>query len=725
MVSRNKGSSSRKSPDSEPVRKQSSGGGGSPSRESQQRRHHAAFLGGLAVFTCVSAVYIQTLHPTVPGGDSGELITAVYELGVAHPPGYPLFILLAKCMTRLFPFGSAAYRVNLFSSLLGAAAASFLFYTVFRLSGSYAGGILAAGVFAFSRLTWQWSIAAEVFSLNNFFVGLLMALTVCFENASTAQDRSKISKIGALCCGLSLCNQHTVILYIVCIVPWVLAQLFKTKEISLTYLLWLSLCFFAGFLPYLYLPISSYLNRARWTWGDQTTLDGFLTHFLRKEYGTFSLAKSKTSSNMTQMLIVQVQHMKTELSFAAQILALLALLCCCCRDAIKSSALWLFTVMLAMYSFFFAWRANLDITKPLFLGVVERFWMQSNFVVSVLAGLGLASVTSLFEKMTGKASTCHRLAWLFTVAIVAHQIHSNHRTCDQSNNYVVDKFARNLFLSMPQHAIILIRGDLPGNSLRYLQYCEGLRPDLLLVDQEMMTYDWFLPKMAKHLPGVHFPGNRWNPVEGHYLDGTITFNLHHFLRVNQHKAIFVCIGLHEGDSTWKQNYSLWPWGCCDKLVPLSTVFEPEKWIKLTTHLYNWTEKYGSFDPVSWEAVANEEMWQARMKTAFFIFQLAENPNIASDLRTQLYTHAYKLYQELVSTRGKYPTNWHKNYAIACERMLRFHLAGVDPKFLLSETIEHFSLYVKKAEDDPQKDAISHTIEHLNQELQRMKTLEKA
>lgn len=51
----------------------------------------------------------------------------------------------------------------------------------------------------------------------------------------------------------------------------------------------LGVCFLAGFLPYIYLPISSYLNTARWSWGDQTTLPGLLTHLLRAEYGTFSL----------------------------------------------------------------------------------------------------------------------------------------------------------------------------------------------------------------------------------------------------------------------------------------------------------------------------------------------------------------------------------------------------------------------------------------------------
>lgn len=42
---------------------------------------------------------------------------------------------------------------------------------------------------------------------------------------------------------------------------------------------------------------------------------------------------------------------------------------------------------------------------------------------------------------------------------------------------------------MPRDAIILLRGDLPGNSLRYMHYCEGLRPDISLVDQEVSMWE--------------------------------------------------------------------------------------------------------------------------------------------------------------------------------------------------------------------------------------------
>nr|XP_014999257.1 transmembrane protein 260 isoform X2 [Macaca mulatta] len=644
-------------------------------------RRSGGIRGGIAVFAAVAAVFTLTLPPSVPGGDSGELITAAHELGVAHPPGYPLFTLVAKLAITLFPFGSIAYRVNLLCGLFGAVAASLLFFTVFRLSGSSAGGILAAGVFSFSRLTWQWSIAAEVFSLNNLFVGLLMALTVHFEEAATAKERS--------------------------------------KELSLGSLLKLSLYFSAGLLPYIHLPISSYLNHARWTWGDQTTLQGFLTHFLREEYGTFSLAKSEIGSSMSEILLSQVTNMRTELSFNIQALAVCANICLARKDRQNPSLVWLFTGMFCIYSLFFAWRANLDISKPLFMGVVERFWMQSNAVVAVLAGIGLAAVVSETNRVLN-SNGLQCLEWLSATLFVVYQIYSNYSICDQRTNYVIDKFAKNLLTSMPHDAIILLRGDLPGNSLRYMHYCEGLRPDISLVDQEMMTYEWYLPKMAKHLPGVNFPGNRWNPVEGILPSGMVTFNLYHFLEVNKQKETFVCIGIHEGDPTWKKNYSLWPWGSCDKLVPLEIVFNPEEWIKLTKNIYNWTEEYGRFDPSSWESVANEEMWQARMKTPFFIFNLAETAHMPSKVKAQLYAHAYDLYKEIVSLQKEHPVNWHKNYAIACERMLRLQARDADPEVLLSETIRHFHLYSQKARNDPQQADILGALKHLRKELQSLR-----
>ena len=52
-------------------------------------------LASTAAFAAVAAVYLLTLYPSVPGGDSGELLAEACQFGVAHPPGYPTFILLS------------------------------------------------------------------------------------------------------------------------------------------------------------------------------------------------------------------------------------------------------------------------------------------------------------------------------------------------------------------------------------------------------------------------------------------------------------------------------------------------------------------------------------------------------------------------------------------------------------------------------------------------------
>ena len=70
---------------------------------------------GLAIGTGLLALflYLVTLAPSVTGEDSGELIGAAYSLGVPHPPGYPVWTLLAHAFTWI-PVGSIGWRVNFF-----------------------------------------------------------------------------------------------------------------------------------------------------------------------------------------------------------------------------------------------------------------------------------------------------------------------------------------------------------------------------------------------------------------------------------------------------------------------------------------------------------------------------------------------------------------------------------------------------------------------------------
>lgn len=665
-----------------------------------------------AMVAGVAALYVPCVQRTVPGGDSGELITTACELGVAHPPGYPIFTLLAWLAVHLLPSLSPAHSVNLMSSLLGSVASGTLCITVCRLEGLVPGAVLAGGMFAVSRLTWQWSMVAEVFTLNNVFVGLLFFLTASFHCAENDTQRSRIAHLGAFCCALGLCNQHTLVLYVLVIIPWVLHRLYSEKELSWRGVVSLGGCFVAGFLPYIYMPISSYLNTARWSWGDQTTLSGLLTHLLRTEYGTFSLAKTASSVNMTIMLQAQWDHCLADLSLPVLVLAGNGLLLSitdrkCCTVSL------LLTVMLLAYSLFFAWRANLDINKPLLHGVVERFWLQSDAAVCVLAGLGLSRTCSILERRLGSGAVWRITGWVLTMTLLAHTVHNNHKECDQSRNNVVERFGMELLISVPKNSIILTRGDLPGNSLRYLHYCKEVRPDVRLVDQEMMTYTWYIAKLGHHLQGVYFPGRWWDPL---HPEEKNTFNLDQFLFHNTQRDVVACIGLPDEDQSWMHSFSRWPLGVCDYMVPVQRKFPPEEWAHRTHNIYNWSEPHDSFSPSSWERVANEEMWQARMKTAFFLFDLAET---IGEGKARLFELSYTLYKDIVETYSEYPPNWDKNLALACERLLRLGHQGYSPHSLLTCSVRHFRLYLQKEPTDPQAPAIRSAITHMLKEKDRL------
>ncbi len=239
------------------------------------------------------AIYVRTLAPTVAGGDSGELITVAYTLGVAHPPGYPLYTMLAKLFT-LIPIGTIAWRVNLFSAACGAGAATILFLAAARWSGSLWAALAAASLFAFSPRVWPHAVTAEVFALNNLFIAGLVYLTVRFRRAATEAGHSneRMRLMGLVACllffwiGLGLTNHHTLIFYAIPAALLILTSspAMRTPRQIATF----ALCSLVGLLPYAYIPIAS-RRVPLMSWGDQTTLSGFLDHLLRREYGTFRL----------------------------------------------------------------------------------------------------------------------------------------------------------------------------------------------------------------------------------------------------------------------------------------------------------------------------------------------------------------------------------------------------------------------------------------------------
>uniref|UniRef100_A0A8C1BCL1 Transmembrane protein 260 n=2 Tax=Cyprinus carpio TaxID=7962 RepID=A0A8C1BCL1_CYPCA len=319
-------------------------------------------------------------------------------------------------MLSLLPLSSPAHSVNVLCAVFGAGASGALCFTVCRVVGPGPGAVLAGGVFEVSKLVWQWSVVAEVFSLNNLFVGILFSLSACFHCAESVHHKKKFALWGALFCGLSLCNQHTLVLYVVIIIPWALLHLNTHNGLSLFGLVSLGMCFLAGFVPYIYLPISSYLNRARWSWGDQTSLHGLLTHLLRAEYGTFSLVPTD-SLVFSSITVLSAEASVNVNTVCVTLIFFLS-------NILRCVFVWLIVTMVSIYSVFFAWRANLNIENPLLLGV-ECFWLQADAGVCVLAGLGLIWAVCWLNGRLGWGTLWNTGAWILTAGLITHRISLN------------------------------------------------------------------------------------------------------------------------------------------------------------------------------------------------------------------------------------------------------------------------------------------------------------
>ena len=181
-------------------------------------------------FLAAFIVYLLTLTPELCTGDSGELTTAMYSLGAAHPPGYPLYTMLGKIFTYI-PIGSVAYRVNLLSAFFGALTICFLFLLIFRLLHRGQEEIFAmrdrfialAGslIFAFSLTIWEQGIKAEMYSLNAVFAPLLLLSALVWQESVFSSLRAgrpsfadKYILLLAILIGLAFTNHLLLLGYI-------------------------------------------------------------------------------------------------------------------------------------------------------------------------------------------------------------------------------------------------------------------------------------------------------------------------------------------------------------------------------------------------------------------------------------------------------------------------------------------------------------------------------
>lgn len=565
--------------------------------------------GALALAALV--VYILTLFPTVSGGDSGELITAAYTLGIAHPPGYPLFTMLGKIFS-LLPFGTVAWRIGLMSAVFDSAAVGLLFAAITRWTKDPWAGLTGAGLLAFSPLIWTYATAAEVFAMNNFFLGALFYLLVRHHESPSIRK----VYLCALILGLGLSNHHTFVLFAF---PALVVSIWTQRRefLSPAPILRLAGFLLLGLSPYLYLPLAA-SRRPVARWGDPRTLSGFLRHVTRKDYGTLNL------SNPLEMKLQGVKHfgdgiiqylagLPRQTLYVGLALALFGVFRGM-RTKAQRRILWGLVAVFCLYHFIFELKGNIPLDTDVRLAVFSRFWQEPNFLIYIWCGLGFSCLREILPAMGRRA-----LPGL-AVLLVILQIAVGFNAQDQSGNWTFLRFGAALLQSHPKGAVYLVRGDLPNHLVSYVKYCEGIRPDVMVVNRPLMTYDWMKDVIEASSPGLVVP------------DGALTltngpgYTIKSFLDNNLDRFPIFASSFSEGVDdvdSWRDSYSLVPEGFTNRFVrkgeeggyahsSLDALLEMKR-------LFN-PDDFQAYAHGAWESLALEDYWSKVLYTASVALQ---------------------------------------------------------------------------------------------------------
>ena len=430
----------------------------------------AVLLGALAF-----ALYARTLAPTVLAGDGGEFQFVPYLMGVAHPTGYPLYILLGWVWSHLLPLGDVAYRMNLFSALGAALAVGLLYPTSLSLLRQVFPslspvcrrllGALASVTFAVTPTLWSQAIIAEVYGLNSFLVVLLFYLALAWgERRSRA-----LLLLAAFCFGLGLAHHSTTLL----LAPALLAYVWlMDRSVFLDWRRVLVPGLLLAILPLaLYLtipwraPHTGYLRLPLAEGRELVLYENTLSNLLEFVRGGPFAASVDLSVDLGERLSMAWGFLLREVTWVGVILAVLGVI------RLALSRRWALLALTGL-----AYVVTVAFNLVYTIGDIFVLFIPSYLVVVLWMVVGVGALVSLASRWRVAGVVVALLFFVLPVWLLL----DSYGDVDQSrNNRARSRWQMILAEPLPENAILVSNDRNNIMPMWYFQYVDGLRPDLL------------------------------------------------------------------------------------------------------------------------------------------------------------------------------------------------------------------------------------------------------
>lgn len=489
-------------------------------------------LVGLGVFTVVLAVYLRTLAPTVTFWDAGEFIATSHILGVPHPPGTPLFVLLGRVWSLLPSPLSIAVKLNLLAAVAGALASLFWFLVLedsLRQSdrwsdaaryGAASGGALLG---AFALTVWQNATETEVYTVAAATVAFLTWLILKWRRVLDRPQHLNLLLLILYLTGLSVGNHLMVFLAGLPILIFILAVRPRVLLSTRLYLLG-GVLFLLGISVHLYLYIRAGLDPAI-NEADPSTWAALWDVLTRKQYEARPFFPRTVSVALRELAGIGFSDF--EALFRYQVPLYLSYF----AQQWGSPVVVLLITGLGFYGLAHHWRADraaclyllalylitsfglvlylnfklgysqalAQFPEPALHEVRERdyFFLVSYVTFPLWAGIGTAQLVGRAARVLGRQAL---LQGALPPLLAILPLSLNFHQADRAGNFIARDLAQNMLSSVDPNGVLFTNGDNDTFPLWYLQQVEGFRRDVGVINLSLLNTDWYIRQLRDQPP---------------------------------------------------------------------------------------------------------------------------------------------------------------------------------------------------------------------------------
>ncbi len=424
------------------------------------------------VFVLLFGLFAWTAPRTVAFEDDGGFIMAAEFLGIAHPPGYPLYVLLAKLSTFV-PVGSAAYRVHIFSGLLGATTCCVMWWIVRSLTRDRAIAGISALAYGLSPVMWTQSIIAEVYTLNALlFFGIFALALVVLKTG-----RADVFPLMSLLFGLTLCNHLPLSLLAAPSLALILWPMRRALIMRLPVAL---VAFTVGLLPYTWMVFRSLQNPEFSFYGPIRNWDELLYYVSRSGYTALD---NNPEANLEDKLSF-VKFLLVEAVWQYTPVGALVVIAGAISQLRSTRAGWGLGLLIGFLGGGFVVVAFVTLDFQFVQKMIFRVYPLIPYgFMAIWLGFGLTwSSERLSQRMPGERG--RQLVLFFGTGLLFAMGLLGMRTGDRHAQTFARDYAEGILESLEPDAIFFIDTDADVFPMGYLNLVEGVRPDVSLYHYE-------------------------------------------------------------------------------------------------------------------------------------------------------------------------------------------------------------------------------------------------